>query len=215
VQVNVHQIFFVLSQVIPVTRILITAFEPYEHWQQNASWLTLCDLTRWYDGELELVTRRYPAQLARMAEMLCKDLQGDFPLAIHLGQAPEATAIELETVGVNRREDGGKIINDGPDGYRTSLPLQSCVDYLCEAGIPCKVSSSARTNLCNAAFYLSQHYSRIFGMRTQSVFVHLPLAPGQAAQEAEPPASMSTPMTSAAVAMIMQSLVGNDHRLTA
>lgn len=190
-----------------MTRILVTAFEPYDHWKENASWLTLCDLTRWYNGEIELVTRRYPTQQSRMAEMLRKDLQGDFPLVIHLGQSPDARAIELQAIGVNVGEDGGKLAHDGPEAYRTSLPLQPCVNQLCEAGIPCKISYRGGNDRCNAAFYLSQHYSRTFGMNTQSIFVHLPLAPVQAAQETELPASMSTPMTSAAVAIIMQSLL--------
>jgi len=203
------------TQASPVTRILITAFEPYERWAENSSWLALCDLTRWYDGDLELVTRRYPVDLSRLSESLSKDLQGDFPLVIHLGQAPGSTHIQLEAIGLNVFRDGSKLIDDGPEAYRSNLPIETCASKLREAGIPCRSSYHAGTYLCNAALYLNHHYTRIFGMQTESIFIHLPLSPTQAVKDETHPASMSTPMASAAVAIVMQSLaVASDKKST-
>jgi pyroglutamyl-peptidase len=54
--------------------------------------------------------------------------------------------------------------------------------------------------------YLSQHYSSSFGLKTRSLFVHIPLAPAQAAKDSGRLASISTPMASAAVAMVMEQL---------
>ena len=189
-----------------MSRVLITAFGPYDRWTENASWLALCDLTRWYDGELELVTRRYPVDLAQMSQMLRKDLQGNFSIAIHLGQSPGSTLVQLETIGINVNKDGSKLIADGPEAYRTRLPVDSSRSTLCEAGIPCEISYHAGTYMCNAAYYLSQHYAKVLQMRTQSLFIHLPLAPAQATKDLTNPASMSTPMSSAAIAILMQHL---------
>jgi pyroglutamyl-peptidase len=186
--------------------VLITAFEPYDRWPENSSWLALTDLTRWYDGGIELTTRRYPVDLTRMSELLRKDLQANFDLAVHLGQAPGSTAIRLEAVGLNVRSDGTPLIPHAPEAYRSALALQACNESLIEAGIPSDVSHHAGTYLCNAALYLSQHYARSFGLQTQSLFVHLPLAPCQSAKDPARPASMSTPMASAAVAMVIQQL---------
>lgn len=195
-------------------KVLLTAFEPYEHWSENSSWLALCDLTRWYDGDLQLVTRRYPVDLQRMPDMLRKDLQGNFPLVIHLGQSPGATLIQLETVGLNVSKGGQPLITDAPEAYRTGLPAESCAAKLRESGIPCQASYHAGTFLCNAALYLSQHYSKVFGMQTQSIFMHLPLAPAQAVKDDSHPASMSTPMASAAIAMLIQQLMSGTHAKT-
>jgi pyroglutamyl-peptidase len=185
---------------------LITAFQPYDRWPENSSWLALEDLTRWYDGSAEITTRRYPVDLTRMSESLRKDLHGNFDLAIHLGQSPGSTLIKLEAVGLNVRSDGSPLIQDAPEAYRSPLALEQCYQSLIGAGIPCEVSHHAGTYLCNAALYLSQHYSSSFGLKTRSLFVHIPLAPAQAAKDSGRLASISTPMASAAVAMVMEQL---------
>ncbi len=189
-----------------MTRVLLTAFEPYDRWPENSSWLTLTDLTRWYDGSADLITRRYPVDLGEMSKRLRKDLQDDFDLAIHLGQSPGSTLIKLEAVGLNVRSDGSPLIDEAPAAYRSPLPLDRCSRSLISAGIPSEVSHHAGTYLCNAALFLSQHYSQSFGLRTRSAFVHIPLAPAQAAQDSGRLASMSTPMAAAAIALIIDQL---------
>lgn len=187
-----------------VTRVLITAFEPYDRWPDNSSWQAMMDLTRWYDGAAEVVTRRYPVDLTRMSQALRKDLQDNFDYAIHLGQSPGAPMIKLESVGLNVRSDGSPLIPDAPEAYRSPMPLGRCCEALLAAGIPCELSHHAGTYLCNAALFLSQHYSRSFGMKTQSAFIHLPLSPSQAAADASARLpSMSTPMASAAIAVVL------------
>ncbi len=189
-----------------MTRILITAFEPYDRWPDNSSWLALTDLMRWYDGDAEITTRRYPVDLSRMSENLRKDLQANFDYAIHLGQAPGSTHIRLESIGLNVRSNGSPLIAKAAEAYRSGLPLDHCHRVLIAAGIPSEVSHHAGTYLCNAALYLSQHYSQAYGLRTRSLFMHIPLAPAQAAADKGTPPSMSTPMASAAVAMVIQHL---------
>lgn len=166
----------------------------------------MADLTQWYDGETELTTRRYPVDLTRMSEALRKDLQANYDFAIHLGQSPGSTLIKLEAVGLNVRTDGAPLIKGAVEAYRSPLPLESCQRSLVEAGIPAEVSHHAGTYLCNASLYLSQHYSQSLGLQTRSVFVHIPLAPSQAAKDSAQLASMSTPMASAAIAVVIECL---------
>jgi pyroglutamyl-peptidase len=190
-----------------VTRFLITAFEPYDRWATNSSWLALVELTRFYAGPAELTTRRYPVELTEMSERLRKDLQQDFDFALHLGQSPGSPQIKLEAVGLNVRSDGSPLLKDAPTAYRSSLPLSECHNALVASGIPSCVSHHAGTYLCNAALYLSQHYATSFGMKTRSAFVHLPLAPEQVARDNQALPSMSTPMCSAALAVIVEILI--------
>lgn len=187
-----------------VTRVLLTAFEAYDRWPDNSSWLALVDLTSWYDGRLEIVTRRYPVDLTRMSEMLRDELRNDYHFAIHLGQSPGATVIKLEAVGLNVRTDGSPLVKGGKEAFRSPLNLIDCSAMLTDAGIPNEVSHHAGTYLCNAALYLSQHYCAEMGLKTRSLFVHLPLTPKQVANENGRLPSMSTPMCSAAIAMMME-----------
>jgi pyroglutamyl-peptidase len=188
---------------------LITAFEPYDRWSDNSSWSALMDLTHWYAGAVEITTRRYPVNLAKVSDALRRDLQSNYDLAIHLGQSPGSPLIKLESVGLNVLSDGRPITADGPDAYRSRLPLEQVANGLNDRGIPCERSLHAGTYLCNATLYLSQHFSQSFAMQTQSVFIHIPLTPAQAAKHiSERLPSMSTPMASAAIAFAMEALVG-------
>lgn len=187
-------------------RVLLTAFEPYDRWPENASWLALIDLTRWYDGAVEIVTRRYPVDLSRMSEKLRADLQEDYDFALHCGQAPGSSRLRLESIGLNLQTDGSEIMAGAPAAYRSPLPLNSFASQIRDAGIPAAISHHAGTSLCNAALFLSQHYISSFGMRTASAFVHIPLAPAQVARDDSDTPSMSTPMVSAALAIMLQRL---------
>jgi len=189
-----------------VTRVLLTAFEPYDRWPDNASWLALIDLTRWHDGPIQIVTRRYPVDIGKMSERLRTDLQEDYDLALHCGQAPGSSHLRLESVGLNLRTDGSEILSGAPAAYRSPLPLVAAASRIRAAGIPAAVSHHAGTYLCNAALFLSQHYINSFGMRTASAFVHMPLAPAQVARENSDSPSMSTPMVSAALALMIEQL---------
>ena len=192
-----------------MTRVLLTAFEPYDRWSENSSWLALVDLTRWYDGCVDVVTRRYPVNLTRMSELLRDDLRSDYDFAIHLGQSPGAPLIKLERIGLNVRTNGAPLISDAPAAYQSSLDMNEIHQTLADGGIPNEVSHHAGTYLCNAALFLSQHYSQSFNLRTQSMFLHLPLTPAQVAKDTERWPSMSTPMSSAAIAMVVEKLHSN------
>ena len=192
---------------IHVTRVLITAFEPYDRWSENSSWLAMVDLTRWYEGPAELTTRRYPVDLSQMSERLRKDIQHDYDFAIHLGQSPGSPLIKLEAVGLNVRSDGSPLIQDAAEAYRSVIPLSKTAANLVNAGIPCELSHHAGTYLCNAAMYLSQHYAKSFGMKTRAAFVHLPLTPAQSARDTDARLpSMSTAMSAAAIALLIDQI---------
>ena len=194
-------------------RILVTAFEPYAEWQENSSWLTLVELTRWFDAGGQIVTRRYPVDLADMTHRLGEDLTSGYDFAVHLGQAPGSPVIKLESIGLNTLDSGAPLVSGAPAAYRTALPLDRWASKLVSEGIPAVVSPHAGTHLCNAMLYLSQHLSAQRRLPTESVFVHLPLAPQQAARRLSsgaPLASMSLPMMAAAVAILLGDLMARN-----
>lgn len=187
-------------------KILLTAFEPYEQWRENSSWLTMIELTRWFDSGGKIVTRRYPVDLAEMAHRLGEDLMAGYDFAVHLGQSPGSPVIKLESTGLNMTDKGVRLVEQGPVAYKTSLPLGSWVERLRGEGMPAVQSHHAGTYLCNAALYLSQHLSAERGLSTRSVFVHLPLSPQQVSEHMPvhgAMASMSLPVMAAAVAVLL------------
>jgi pyroglutamyl-peptidase len=189
-----------------MTRILLTAFEPYDQWRENSSWLALVELTRWFESRSQVVTRRYPVHLQAASDRLRKDLLDGYDLAIHLGQSPGSALLKLESTGLNRRTDGAPLIDGAPAAYITPLPLMQIRDSLLSRRIPAEVSNHAGTYLCNAVLYLSQHFSSQLSLPTRSLFIHLPLAPEQVADTATTLPSAGTALMATAIGHVIQVL---------
>ncbi len=51
-----------------MTRVLLTAFEPYDTWKANASWLALVDLTSDLPSQPQVTTRLYPVDFDQLRE---------------------------------------------------------------------------------------------------------------------------------------------------
>ncbi|MEX0824667.1 MAG: pyroglutamyl-peptidase I [Pirellulaceae bacterium] len=188
--------------------VLITAFEPYEEWEENSSWLALIELTNWFDSGGRVTTRRYPANFDTVHKRLREDLRAEYDVMLHLGQLPGAPVLTLESVGLNLRNDGTALFTGGPVAYQSALPLTRWESKLREAGIPAKVSHHAGTYLCNATLFATHHLARELGVNTQAAFIHVPLAPAQVAKAEKPLASISTPLAAAGLAIILEDLLG-------
>jgi pyroglutamyl-peptidase len=189
-----------------MAKILLTAFEPYDRWSENSSWLALVDLTRWFESRSQVTTRRYPVNLQVASDRLRKDLLDDYDYAIHLGQSPGSSVLKIESTGLNLRTDGLPLIDGAPAAYTTTIPIARLCDSLLAKRIPAEVSHHAGTYLCNAVLYLSQHFSDELGLATQSIFLHLPLSPEQVADAGSNLPSASTSVMAAAVGHLINVL---------
>jgi pyroglutamyl-peptidase len=190
-----------------MSRVLITAFGPYGSWLDNSSWLALVELTRSLPPAPEITTRLYPVDLAAVTERLNQDLPGQ-DYAIHLGQAPGATSVQLEAIAINvgaaaidDMDQPQPLVPDGPIAYQSQLPLAAWAGMLRESGIPARVSYHAGTYLCNATLYMTHFLCERRGWGTRATFVHLPLTVSQAVQGAHEEQLPSMPSTTAADAI--------------
>ena len=197
-----------------MSRALVTAFEPYDIWEENASWLTLVELTKNLPERPHLTTRRYPVDYTKLRECLSQDLNMDFDFVLHLGQAPGSCGIRLETVGLNQASQTSssppnecvRLVEGGPMAYQSRIPAKALREELREAGIPAEVSTHAGTFLCNAALYLSHHAIASDSLTTKAIFVHLPLDVSQAANHAGEIASLPASVSAEAIRIILRRL---------
>ena len=195
--------------------VLMTAFEPYDCWNENSSWLALVELTRSLPASPRVVTRRYPVDYEAARAKLQDDLAADYDFAIHLGQAPGIGRVHLEAVGLNiggtsqqRPDDFQPLVEGGPVAYRTPLPLAKWAAKIRGAGIPCQVSYHAGTYLCNALLYLTQHIASERRLKTLATFVHLPLAPSQVLGQRQDLASVASATCAEAIRQVLSELDG-------
>lgn len=194
-------------------RVLLTAFEPYDRWRENASWLALMEVAREPVSGLKLITRRYPVDFVLARRRLEEDLAQPPDVALHLGQAPGLGRIHLEAIALNVGGHSAELpdafqplVPGGPVAYRSGLPLAEWAAGLRAQGIPCQVSYHAGTYLCNALFYLALHLAAERGLPLQAAFVHLPLAPSQVLDQRQDWPTLPTPLCAQAVRWILRQL---------
>jgi pyroglutamyl-peptidase len=200
-----------------MTTVLITAFEPYDRWKTNSSWLSLVQLTQDLPREPAVTTRLYPVDFPEVKRRLAEDLQANYDFALHLGQAPGSGRIQLESIGVNIGGSSSQspdqyrpLIDDGPVAYQSELPLGEWAVLLRRSGVPAQVSFHAGTYLCNAMLYLSCYFAERLSLKTQSAFIHLPLDCSQTAGLREDMASMPVGLSASALRILLGALTRTD-----
>ncbi len=173
-------------------KVLITGFDPFGGEKMNPAYEAVKLLPDVIDGK-ELVKREIPTVFGRAGDVLKAAIDEVNPDAVILvGQAGGRCAITIEKVAINYMEasiednDGNKphaeaVVEGGPVGYFTSLPILSATDAMNAAGIPSSVSYSAGTYVCNYLFYTLKNYLEEKGMDIPSGFVHVPYCPEQTA----------------------------------
>ena len=131
---------------------------------------------------------------ARVEEYLRAAIErADPDVVIALGQADGRARITVERVALNADEataidndqvpGGSRIVEDGPVGYWSTLPVDELVDALREAGIPAAPSRDAGGYLCNHTFYRLMHLAATERPELRAGFVHVPVLPEQTAGE--------------------------------
>ena len=111
-------------------RVLLTAFEPYDSWEQNSSWEALITFLHHRGLPPGVTTRRYPVDLAELQSRLDKDLAKGYDAVLHLGQAPGISRVQMEAIAVNvagmteaMGDFFGPLVSNAPIAYRTNFPL--------------------------------------------------------------------------------------------
>lgn len=195
-------------------KILLTAFEPYEQWPENASWLTLVRMLQERPPYAGLITRRYPVDWDETRRRLYADLASGFDVVLHLGQCPGAAEIRLEALAVNAAGRPGQdtwdlpsLVPGGPEAYRSRLPLERWQKLLTQHDLPSAVSYHAGTFLCNAALYWSHHWLAERGTPGRVGFVHLPLTTQQRLGATESLPCMPLELLVRAVSVILDDLI--------
>jgi pyroglutamyl-peptidase len=170
-----------------MTTVLLTGFEPFGRATSNPSG----EIVKQISGD-NIVTAILPVTYAQSARhLLALIAQHNPDVVICLGQAEGRTSITPEKVAINLDDaplddnegvvrNDVKILDNGPDAYFSTLPLNTMVDAIKAQGIPVAISLSAGAFLCNHVFYIAQN--KFAGTNVRSGFVHVPLMDSQASQ---------------------------------
>ncbi len=172
--------------------IVVTGFQGYGGRGENPA----SHLASGLNGERieghEIVGRVLPVDLDAAAAKVPKLLDEFSPdIVLSIGLWPGEAMIRLERLAANHshfeltdevgNKPAGPVRAEGPDAYITSLPIDDMQRAVRDEGIPCRISGSTGTFLCNAIFYMMADECARRG-KGQVGFVHVPYVPGQVAE---------------------------------
>ncbi|WP_163099945.1 pyroglutamyl-peptidase I [Peribacillus alkalitolerans] len=185
--------------------ILITGFDPFGGEQTNPSIEAVKKLNEQVIKHHTVVARQLPTVFNESINTLKEYMDELKPfLVICVGQAGGRPDITFERIAINVNDaripdNNGQqpidtpIIQDGPVGYWSTLPIKSMVKNLRENGVPATISHTASTFVCNHIFYALLHILHGKGNAIRGGFIHIPFLPEQAAKHpGQPSMSLDT-----------------------
>jgi len=169
-------------------KLLVTGFDPFDGADINPAWEAV-KLLPDRIGEWEIDKLMIPTVFgAAPKAVIAKALEIRPNAIISVGQAGGRKAVTPERIGINLNDaripdnEGNQptcepIIQGGPDGIFSTLPVERMAEAIKAAGYPAEVSNTAGTFVCNHLLYsLLNHFK---GSEVKVCFIHVPYLPQQ------------------------------------
>ena len=171
--------------------ILVTGFQAYGGRGSNPA----ARLAEALDGDMiaghSVTSRLLPVDMDFVTKEVASVLdEVSADIVLSLGLWPGEPVLRLEQVAINHSrfelrdlkgvKSLGPVREGGTEAYMTGLPIDAMQRALRDNGIPCRISRTAGSYLCNALFYLMSDECARRG-RGKVGFMHLPYLPEQVA----------------------------------
>ncbi len=171
-------------------KILITGFAPFGGQTVNPAYEAVRILPDTVGGAA-LIKAELPVVFRKAGEVLYELMDRCRPDAVILvGQAGGRDAISLERVAINVMDASAPdnegnlpvdepVAEDGPAAYFSTLPLRAMEEAILNKEIPCRISNTAGTYVCNDLMYRLLHKAAREGLKIPAGFIHVPYLPEQ------------------------------------
>lgn len=207
-------------------KVLVTGFEPFDGATINPALEAVRCLPAKIAGA-DVVTVQIPVVFEKGPAAVEAAIEAERPdVVLCIGQAGGRSHMAAEFVGINfanaRIPDNegnqpvGRLVEDGPDAYFSTVPVFAMVDAARAAGVPAFVSYTAGTFCCNEVLYRLLHTLATSHPGVRGGFVHVPFATEQVTSMGEGTASMSVDMmVTGLTAMIEAAVTESDDAVAA
>ncbi|SHF90088.1 pyroglutamyl-peptidase I [Ornithinibacillus halophilus] len=166
-------------------KLLLTGFEPFLEFPINPTTEIATSLNGETINDYEIIGEVLSVDFQKSGKQLLNLIEKHNPDAvISLGLAGGRNCITPERIAINcndgpvdnrgHKPNGEKIVEDGDDGYFSTLPINKMVDALKEASLPAKISNTAGAYLCNNVMYHGLYYNKKNNLDRPSGFIHIP-----------------------------------------
>ena len=183
-------------------KVLVTGFDPFGGEIENPAYEAVKLLPDQIAGA-EIIKMEVPTVFARSTLAVEKALEAYHPdIVINVGQAGGRACINIEKVAINLAQaripdNDGKaptdtpLQEDGSSAYYTTLPVNAIVENIRSHGLPCHVSYTAGTYVCNCVMYNVLYMSEKKYPNIRAGFIHIPYSTSQVVNKPNGTPSMS------------------------
>lgn len=167
-------------------RILLTGFTPFAGESLNSSFEVIKSIPNMI-GQNEVIIEKIPTIFDQCFESAQRAIDKYLPdFVINVGQMSHRSAILIERVAINMDDasipdnigqcpQDKTIVDSGQPAYFSTLPIKKLISGMTNLGLPCEISNSAGTYVCNHLMYRVLHYIHVSGLPIKAGFVHVPL----------------------------------------
>lgn len=206
-------------------KVLVTGFDPFGGENVNPAWEAVKILPNQVDNKT-VVTKQIPTVFRDAIDTLLQYIEAEKPdYVICVGQAGGRFDLTIERIAINiddaRIEDnkGNQPIDlpiypDGENAYFTALPIKTMMQQVRSANIPCSISNTAGTFVCNHVMYGLLYHINKSNIAKSGGFVHVPYTPQQVVGKAGLP-SMSIPMIADGLVEMIRVIDQEDKKIVA
>jgi pyroglutamyl-peptidase len=195
-------------------KLLLSGFEPFLGFPINPTEAIVSALDGKEIGGYQVHGVLLPVDFVAAGPKILKVIEEVEPDAvISLGLAAGRATITPERIAINCRDGepdnngvalkDAPVVEGGPDGYFSTLPIREIVNVLNESGYPTRISNSAGTYLCNNIMYTVLHATE---KGLPAGFIHIPASHELAVTSKKEMPSWSTQDLTAAISKIIETL---------
>ena len=168
-------------------KVLLTGFDPFGGESVNPAFEAIKLLPDTIAGA-EIVKVEIPTEFTRSISCVEAAIKEHNPdVVIDVGQAGGRACVTVEKVGINLADaripdNAGEqpsdepLQADGPTAYFATIPVKAMVQNVREHGLPCHVSFTAGTYVCNCVMYNVLHLCATKYPNIRAGFIHVPFA---------------------------------------
>ncbi|MGN0294508.1 MAG: pyroglutamyl-peptidase I [Lachnospiraceae bacterium] len=175
-------------------KVLITGFEPFGGEKVNPAWEAVRMLPDTIAGA-EIVKLQIPTVFSESVHAVEAGICTYYPdVVISVGQAGGRSCVTVEKVAINLADaripdNAGEqpvdepLQTDGPAAYFATIPVKNIVANVRSHGIPCHISYTAGTYVCNCVMYQVLHLASVRYPDIRAGFIHVPFSAEQAVEK--------------------------------
>ena len=205
-------------------KVLLTGFDPFGGESVNPAFEAIKLLPDTIAGA-EIVKVEIPTEFTRSISCVEAAIKEHNPdVVIDVGQAGGRACVTVEKVGINLADaripdNAGEqpsdepLQADGPTAYFATIPVKAMVQNVREHGLPCHVSFTAGTYVCNCVMYNVLHLCATKYPNIRAGFIHVPFACEQVVGKASTMASMPLETIAKSLEYCIEAVVTNKEEV--